>query len=393
MRRSARIRRALAEQEALRQVATLVARGASPSEIFWAVSRELGRLFDADYASIRRFEPDRTVCHLADWHNPRVPAIGPPFGGRWPMRDGTAAAELYRTGRPVRRASASIAAEIGDWLTSHGVGQVVACPLIVHNQIWGHGALWFLGSRAVPKDVDAWMGHFMELAGCAVAQAEYHAELIASRARLVMASDAARRRIERDLHDGAQQHLMTLGLDLQEAKENASHENDALRQSLSNAAKDLSEALVQLQEISRGLHPAILTQAGLNAALRTVVRRSSVPTELRISIDRRLPERIEVTLYYVVSEALVNVVKHANASIVQIDLSMNGDAIQLAIRDDGVGGADLQRGTGLIGLKDRVEAVGGTIEVSSPIGGGTSLLINIPPHLLEEAEPSHVSVV
>jgi signal transduction histidine kinase len=355
-----------------------VARGTSPSETFLAVARELGRLLRADYAAIGRFEPDRTVCHLADWHDPRVPAIGPPFGGRWPMGDDTAAAQIYRTGRSVRRTSTSIASELGDWLRSHGVGQVVACPVTVHGRLWGEVALWFLDSRPAPGDTEGRMSEFVELAACTIAQAEYRAELIASRARLVTTSDATRRRIERDLHDGAQQRLIALGLDLREAEENAPQENDALRRPLSNAARNLSEALVQLREISQGLHPAILAQGGLGAAIKALARRSAVPTEVRIPPDRRLPERIEVTLYYVVSEALTNVLKHSHASIVHIDLSMNEEAIQLTIRDDGIGGADLRRGSGLIGLKDRVEALSGTMRLASPTGVGTSLRVTIP---------------
>jgi signal transduction histidine kinase len=381
----AQLRRALTEQEALRRVATLVARGASPAEVFWLVCRELGRLLHADYASIGRIDPDRTVCHLADWHDPRLPAIGAPFGGRWPMGNDTAVAEMCRTGRPVRCASVSISSEIGEWLRSHGVGQVVVCPVIVHDRVWGRVAVWFLGFRPAPKDIEVRMHEFVELTACTIAQAEYRAELIASRARLVTASDATRRRIERDLHDGAQQSLITLGLALREAEQNAPREDDALRLPLSTAAKCLSDALAQLQEISRGLHPAILTQDGLGAAIKALARRCPVPTELSIAIDGRLPERIEVTLYYVVSEALTNVLKHAHASNVRIDLSRNGDDVHLAIRDDGVGGADLRGGTGLIGLKDRVEAVEGTIEVSSPIGGGTSVLVRIPPYAVKDA--------
>jgi signal transduction histidine kinase len=371
-------------------VATLVVRGAAPSEVLWAVTRELGRLLDADYAWVSRFECGHTECHLADWHDPDLPSIGVPFGGRWPMWNDIVLAdmyaEMYHTGGPVRRTytSASIPSAVGDWLEFRGIGQVVTCPIIVGGLIWGKVAVGLLGSRTAPNDIEERMGQFVELVACTIAQAEYRAELISSRARLVTASDETRRRIERDLHDGAQQRLIALGLALREAEENAPGEDDALRRSLSNAASYLSEALAQLQEISRGLHPAILKQKGLGAAIKGLTRRSPVPTEVRIGIDQRLPDRIEIIVYYVVSEALTNVLKHADASNVHIDLSRNEQGVRLAIRDDGVGGADLRGGTGLIGLKDRVEAVEGTIEMSSPIGGGTALLIDIPPHALEE---------
>jgi signal transduction histidine kinase len=380
-----RLRTALAKQEALRRVAMLVAHGTTPpSETFWVVCRELGGLLGADYAAIARFEPERMMCHLAEWNDPRVPAMGVPFGGRWPMGD-TAAAAVYETGRSARRTSGSVASELGEWLRSHGVSQVVSCPIIVHGRLWGEVTLRFLGSQQAPANTEKRMRDFVELVACTIAQAEYRAELIASRARLVTASDAAQSRIERDLHDGAQQRLIALGLYLREAETNASDENEALQRSLSNAAKCQSDVAAQIQQISSGIYPTTLTQKGLNGALRSLVRHSPVRTDLHIGIDRRLPESVEITLYYVVSEALANILKHANASVAHIDLSMatNGDALRLTIRDDGVGGADQRRGSGLIGLRDRVETVGGTMEVSSPVGGGTSLVVSIPSSALD----------
>ena len=298
----------------------------------------------------------------------------------------TAAAAVYETGRSARRTSGSVACELGEWLRSHGVSQVVACPVIVHGRLWGEVSLRFLGSRPAPANTEKRMRDFVELVACTIAQAEYRAELIASRARLVTASDAAQRRIERDLHDGAQQRLIALGLYLREAETSASDENEALQRSLSNAAKCQSDVVAQIQQISSGIYPTALTQAGLKGAIRSLVRHCPIRADLRIGIDRRLPEPIEITLYYVVSEALANVLKHANASVAHIDLSMDtsGDALRLTIRDDGVGGADQRHGSGLIGLKDRVETVGGTMEVSSPVGDGTSLVVSIPSSALED---------
>jgi signal transduction histidine kinase len=295
----AQVRRVLKGQEALQRVATLVARGTSPSETFWVVTRELGQLLDADYATVVRFESDRMACHLANWHDPRVPALDAPFGGRWPMGDDTVMAELCRTGRPVRRMAASIGSEIGGWLRSHGVGQIVACAVIVDGRVWGKVAVWFVSSRSLSGDIEARMGEFVELVACTIGQAEYRAELIASRACLVSASDAARRRIERDLHDGAQPRLIALGLALREAEERAAGVDAELERLLSRTADGLSEVLAQLQEISRGLHPVVLTQEGLGTAIRSLVRRCGVPAELHITGDRRLPEPIEITLYYV----------------------------------------------------------------------------------------------
>jgi signal transduction histidine kinase len=370
----------LKEQEALRRVATLVARGASPSEAFWVVARELGRLLGADYATVARFEPGQMVCQLACWHDPRVPVlVAPPFGRRWAMGEDPVAAELRRTGRPVRLMTSAIGSEVGGWLRARGVVQVVACPVMVDERLWGRVGVWFAGSRPVADDIEARMGEFVELVACTIAQAEYRAELIASRARLVSASDATRRRIERDLHDGAQTRLVALGLALREAEERAAGVDAKLGGLLGRTADGLSEVVTGLQEISQGLHPAVLTQAGLGPAIRTLMRRCPVPAELRITGERRLPESVEITLYYVVSEALANVLKHANASTVHIDLSAGGEVVQLVVHDDGVGGADPRHGSGLTGLEDRVDAVQGTLEISSPAGGGTSLLVTIPP--------------
>jgi signal transduction histidine kinase len=295
------------------------------------------------------------------------------------------AAELCRTGKPVRRMMASIGSELGDWLQSRGIGQVVACPVSVDGRLWGKVAVWFTSSRSLPGDIEAQIGEFVKLVASAIAQAEYRAELISAQARLVNASDATRRRIERDLHDGAQTRLIALGLALREAEERAAGVDAELRGLLSRTADGLSEVLAQLQEISRGLHPAALAREGLGTALRTLVRRCGVPVELHITGERRVGESVEAALYYVASEALANVLKHAGASTVRIDLSMDGDVVQLAIHDDGVGGAGLRRGgSGLIGLKDRIGAVEGTMEISSPIGRGASLLVSIPPQTIKQ---------
>jgi signal transduction histidine kinase len=375
-----RVRRVVKEQAALRRVAALVARGAEPAKTFWLVARELGWLLEADYASVVRFEPDQVSCSLALWHDPRVPYIGCPLGERWSVDKDTAAPELYRTGRPVRRMLSTVEGDLGEWFRAKGVEQVVACPVIVEGRLWGKVAVWFTHARPPPEDTEVRIGRFVKLVASTIAQAEYRAELISVRARLVDASDATRRQIERDLHDGVQSRLIALGLELREAEARAASVDGELGETISRAADRLSEVLAQLQEISRGLHPAMLTQDGLGPALRALVRRCGVPVDLRISGERRLGETIEAALYYVASEALANVLKHAGASNVRINLAVDEHEAQLAIHDDGVGGADLRRGgSGLIGLKDRIDALEGTMDISSPIGRGTSLLVSVPP--------------
>jgi signal transduction histidine kinase len=367
------------EQRALRRVATLVAHGASPSTVFQAVAGEVGSLLEADYASICRYDPGEMMCMLARWSAPGAADLGMPgFGGRWAMGDDSSAAAVLRTGRPARRAVEAITSEIGGWLRSRGIGQVVSCPITVEDRLWGVMVLEFLGRRPVPADAEGRANEFVQLAACTIAQAESRAELIASRTRLVMAADQARHRIERDLHDGTQQRLISLGLTLAAAQASAPPENEELRQRLSQATEEVSQAQEQLQEISQGLHPAVLAHGGLSAAVKALTRRFPVRTELDIDADRRVPDAIEVTAYYAVSEALANVLKHSSASLVRVELHVNDESLHLMIRDDGVGGADPRRGSGLIGLKDRVEAVGGTMQITSPPGAGTSILVEIP---------------
>jgi signal transduction histidine kinase len=204
------------------------------------------------------------------------------------------------------------------------------------------------------------------------------AELTASRARIVAAADQTRRQIERDLHDGVQQRLVSLALDQRQAEAMAPAELPGLRAQLSRVADGLASAMEELQEISRGIHPAVLARGGLAAALRTLARRSAVPVLLEMSAETALPEPVEVAAYYIVSEALTNTAKHAHASVVHVSAEASGGTLRLSIRDDGRGGADPSRGSGLIGLTDRVDALGGTIEVASPSGEGTTLLVTLP---------------
>jgi signal transduction histidine kinase len=204
------------------------------------------------------------------------------------------------------------------------------------------------------------------------------AELAASRARVVAAADQTRRRIERDLHDGTQQRLISLALELRAAEAGVPPGQESLVRQWSRTAQGLTEVVEELREISRGLHPAILEKGGLGPALRALARRAGVPVELSVGVGGRLPERAEVAAYYVVSEALANAAKHARASVVRVDAGVDGGTLRLLVADDGAGGADPSRGSGLIGLSDRVAAVGGRIEITSPPGGGTSLLVTIP---------------
>jgi signal transduction histidine kinase len=203
-------------------------------------------------------------------------------------------------------------------------------------------------------------------------------ELAASRARIVAAADETRRQIERDLHDGAQQRLVSLALEVRAAQAAAPPDHGELEGQLARVAEGLARAVDELREMARGIHPAILAEGGLGPALRALARRSPIPVQVDVRAEGRLPERIEVAAYYVVSEALTNAAKHAHAAVVRVDAEVVDDVLRLSVRDDGAGGADPVRGTGLIGLKDRVEALGGVIAVASPAGGGTSVNVELP---------------
>jgi signal transduction histidine kinase len=230
----------------------------------------------------------------------------------------------------------------------------------------------------LPADTEARLASFRELIATAIANAESRAELMASRARIVAAADQTRKRIERDLHDSTQQRLLSLGLELRMAQATVPPQLGELQGALSCVAEGLTSVFDELREISHGIHPAILSKGGLQPALRALRRRSAIPVELDLHADRRLPEPVEVAMYYAVSEALTNAAKHAHASVVNVELATHDEILQLAVRDDGIGGADPGRGSGLLGLSDRIQALGGTLQITSPAGDGTMLLIEVP---------------
>jgi len=235
-----------------------------------------------------------------------------------------------------------------------------------------------MGPQVFTEDTESRLMGFAELIATAISNAVARAELNASRARIVAAADESRRRIERDLHDGAQQRLVSIALQLLAAAANATAGQAELREELTSASSEVTAALDELREISRGIHPAILSEGGLGPALRTLARHCAIPVELDISTSGRFTERIEATGYYVVSEVLTNAVKHARATFVRVAVEQLHGTLRLSIRDDGVGGADPARGSGLIGLYDRVEAMGGTIHIDSPVGAGTAVFVSLP---------------
>jgi signal transduction histidine kinase len=324
-----------------------------------------------------RFEHDRPGV-VTVGASKEMKEIDVPIGARWDFDDALAAARVYRTGRSSRLGRAdwsSAGGAVGEVVRRLGVVSTVASPISVEGNLWG--VVTVSAREELPSDTEQRLEKFTDLVMTAIANAEGRSELAASRRRIVAASDDARRRIERDLHDGVQQQLVSLGLELG-AMEADPPTGDGLKAQLARVTDDVNSVLDALVEIARGIHPAILSHGGLAAALGALTRRSAVPVALDACIDVKVPDAVEVAAYYVAAEALTNAAKHARANVVQMDVTTDDGMLTLMVRDDGVGGAASGGGSGLVGLQDRVEALGGRIEITSPAEQGTSLLVTIP---------------
>jgi PAS domain S-box-containing protein len=320
------------EQAALRRVATLVARGVSPTRVFASVCDEVGQLLGAASTSLIRYEPDQRVVVVAS----------------------------HGEDRQVARAR----------------GTEVGAPIVVDGRLWGVMIAAWTEEEQLSADIENRMAQFTELVATAIANADSRTQLAASRARIVDAADVERRRVVRDLHDGAQQRLVHTVVTLQLAREALEHGgevDDLVDEALANARKATSE----LRELAHGIHPAILTRGGLRAAVESLVSRVALPVTQDVS-GERLPPAIEENAYFVVSEALTNVVKHSGARSAAVSAQLEDGVLRIEVRDDGAGGARPGDGSGLIGLRDRVETLGGRFALVSPVGGGTSLRIDIP---------------
>ncbi len=370
--------RLLEEQAALRRVATLVAREIDPVEIFTAVAEEIRRLLDADNAGIGRFEPDGTSVVVVGIAG-KAP-VNLQVGTRVELRDYLDTAVVWRTGRSAQVDEdtwSSVSDPAADALRELGIRSMVASPINVEGRLWGAVNAW-TRRGPFPSDAADRLADFTELVATAVGNAESRAELAASRARIVAAADQARRRIERDLHDGTQQRLVSLGLELRLALGMVPADLPGLQAEIGKVADELTGVVEDLREIARGIHPAVLSEGGLGPALRTLARRAAIAVELDVAAMARLPEPIEVAAYYVVSEALTNATRHAHASVVEVGAGASGGTLRVCVRDDGVGGADPLQGSGLAGLQDRIEALGGAFSVHSPAGRGTTVCCELP---------------
>ena len=364
------------EQAALRRVATLVARGAAPQEVFAAVTAEAGRAVSADFTSLWRYDPDGAVTAVGNWGADRPYPM--PVGTWLPAGGANVHTDVFRTHRPARldRIEKDPGAGLAPSIAA-GVRSGVGVPVWVEGKLWGAMVASSTG-EPLPADTEARLAGFTELVATAIANAEAQAALRASRARIIAAADATRRQIERELHAGTQQRLVTLALQLRAAQADVPPGATGLVAELDQVAGGLTGVLEELREFARGIHPAILADGGLGPALRTLARRSPIPVSLDAPVRGRLPEPVEVCAYYVVSEALANAAKHSGAAAVTVRVLADGDALTVQVRDDGIGGARLGAGTGLLGLKDRVEALGGRFTLHSTPGEGTTVIAQLP---------------
>ncbi|HEY1356910.1 MAG TPA: GAF domain-containing protein [Thermoleophilaceae bacterium] len=373
----ARLRALAEEQAALRRVATLVASGAEPAEVFARVCEEVGGVLGVRSTNLTRFEGDGTQTVLAGWSMPGAPVF--PVGPDVPLEGQAAVAKVSRRGRPDRVDDYStLEGELPERIREAGIASSVAAPITVSGELWG--AIVASSGRAYsfPAETEARVAGFAELVADALASADAREKLAASRARIVEAGDSERRRLERNLHDGAQQRLVTLALALGEIENELGVDPGSAQRLLTTAREELALALDELRELARGIHPAILGEHGLGPALEVVIARTPVDAQLTALPRMRLPESVEAAVYYLVAEALTNVTRHAQASAVTVAVTRTKDIARVEVHDDGRGGARVGGGSGLRGLADRVEALGGSFELDSAAGAGTTVAASIP---------------
>jgi len=360
-----------AEQAALRRVATLVARERPEAEVLAVVAEEVTRLFGGEATQINRYESDGTATSVA--------AVGSatPIGTRITLEDDGTTTRVYRTGRPARIDAYS---EVGGWFADQaersGIESVVGVPIVVDGHLWG---VLVSGSRepgSLPAGCESRLTEFAELLATAISNLHAREELAASRARIAAAADDERRRVVRDLHDGAQQRLVhtviTLKLAQQALAKGAENGPLLLQEAIGHA----EQATAEVRELAHGILPSVLTHGGLRAGIDALSSRAPVPVEIDVSVDR-LPAPVEATAYFLVAEALTNVAKHSSAQHAEVVAQIEDGTLHVEVRDDGVGGARPD-GTGLVGLVDRLAVLDGRLEVDSPPGGGTRLAAAIP---------------
>jgi signal transduction histidine kinase len=353
------------EQAALRRVATLVASEPRPDRVFEKVAEEVARLLRVDDTKLYRYEEDGTVAVVASWPSTRAADAS-----RRALEADSIAGTVLRTGKPAREDDPA------DVTRGDGVCSAVGCPIVVDGRLWGAAVARSRQDAPLAADTGSRMAEFTALLATAISNIEARSELAASRARIVAAADDERRRVVRDLHDGAQQRLVhtiiTLGLAGRALANGADGAAALVREALVNA----SRANEELRELAHGIIPSTLTAGGLRAGVESLATRAPVPIDNGVAAGR-LPTVVEATAYFVVAEALTNIAKHAHAARAAVTTRVEDGMFHVEVRDDGVGGAQPD-GNGLVGLADRVAALDGRLRVESPAAGGTLVVAAIP---------------
>ena len=370
------------EQAALRRVATLVAREPSPDEVFTAVTREAGLLFGAQRGTLLRVASPQRAEVMASWSDGTAPPV--PVGHCAAIEEGRGIlGQMLQTARPVRIEDFdAVGGVVATLMRELGIRSAVGGPIIIGGRVWGALTAVWPTDTTLPAGAEDRVAAFTELVSYAIQNAQTRTELAASRARLVEAADEARRQIERDLHDGAQQRLVATALELSMLDRQLDRDPQAATAVLARARDQLECGVSELRDLARGIHPTVLTERGLQAALAGLGQRAPLPVDMCIAVPDRLHPTIEAAAYFLVSEALTNVAKHARADAVSVDIAATDGTLEVTIADDGAGGADPANGSGLRGLVDRVAAIGGRLDVNSPSGEGTRLSARLPTSVL-----------
>jgi len=363
------------ELASLRRISRLIAADGSAADVFAATVEEVGRLGAVEAVRVLELGADGSATVVAAWGDPGMLDVGE----RLPLDGDSVTIRVLRTGERARLDRDDTPhGTVADRVRSHGIRSAVGYPVFLGGRLWGALAVGSPGDSPVPAEVEARIADFTELVAMVLSTARDRADLVASRARIVAAVDDTRRRLERDLHDGIQQRLVSLALDVRRAQSRVPADQDGLRDELRGVGSGLAEAVDELREVARGIHPAVLESGGLRVALASLARRAALPVVLDVDADGRFSTGVEVAAYYLVSEAVTNATKHAGASEVTVRVAHPREELTIEVTDDGVGGADPRRGSGLVGMQDRVSALGGRMTVTSEPGAGTTLRFSLP---------------
>ena len=370
----AEVERLADEQAALRRVATLVAEGAEPTAVFDAVAGEMEGLLDADQVALNRYEPGAEIAVLA---HRGLDVARTPVGSRLSHAGESVTATVRRTGRPTRMENyEGVPGPIAELARDSGLEVSVGAPIVVDGRLWGIVTASWKGEKSPPAGTEDRMARFAELLDTAIANADSRDQLTASRARLLSASDDARSRVVRDLHDGAQQRLVHTIVTLKLAQRAFREDHEKAESLIDEALVHAERSNAELRELARGILPSVLSHDGLRAGLNAFAARLDLPVQVDVPAER-LPPKVEASAYFIAAEALTNVVKHSQAQRAAVTAFLEDGMLRLEVQDDGIGGAD-PGGHGLVGLGDRATALGGRLGIESPAGGGTCVSAALP---------------